>query len=115
MRATAAASFEAWSSRMRLVVPVTTADGRKFLRPCGLTDTPGGASGAGSTAAVLGLCLALRPIGLAVAGPVATAVGTRGTLLGAAAVVVASSLAILAVPSIRGVERAPADAYAREM
>ncbi|MFO0951445.1 MAG: hypothetical protein U0835_09905 [Isosphaeraceae bacterium] len=40
-----------------------TADGRRILRPCGLTDTPGGASSAGSAAAILGLCFALRPIG----------------------------------------------------
>lgn len=40
------------------------ADGRLILRPCGLTDTPGHAAGPGSIAAVIGLCLALRPIGL---------------------------------------------------
>ena len=40
-----------------------TADGRKILRPCGLSDTPGGAAPTGVTAAMLGLCFALRPIG----------------------------------------------------
>jgi hypothetical protein len=39
-----------------------TADGRKILRPCGLTDTPGGASSAGTISALLGLCWALRPM-----------------------------------------------------
>lgn len=39
-----------------------TDDGRTIMRPCGLTDTPGGAAGAGSIAGLLGLCWALRPI-----------------------------------------------------
>lgn len=39
-----------------------TADGRKILRPCGLTDTPGGVAPAGTTVALLGLCWALRPV-----------------------------------------------------
>jgi hypothetical protein len=39
-----------------------TADGRTIFRPTGLTDTPGGASIAGVTAAVLGFCWALRPV-----------------------------------------------------
>jgi hypothetical protein len=43
---------------------IQTPDGRKVLRPCGLTDSPGGASAAGSTAAIIGLCLAVRPVGL---------------------------------------------------
>jgi hypothetical protein len=41
-----------------------TADGRKIVRPCGLTDTPGSASAAGAVAALLGLCLALRPMAM---------------------------------------------------
>ena len=41
-----------------------TADGRKILRPCGLTDTPGGASSAGAVSALLGLSWALCPIGV---------------------------------------------------
>jgi hypothetical protein len=38
--------------------------GRKIIRPCGLTDTPGAVSPAGATAALIGLCWALRPITL---------------------------------------------------
>jgi len=36
--------------------------GRMVMRPCGLTDSPGAAAGAGQVAAVLGLCFALAPI-----------------------------------------------------
>ena len=39
-----------------------TADGRKVIRPCGLTDTPGGACAAGMLAGLLGLGWSLRPI-----------------------------------------------------
>jgi hypothetical protein len=39
-----------------------TDDGRTILRPCGLTDTPGAACGAGIMAAVIGLGWALRPL-----------------------------------------------------
>ena len=39
-----------------------TADGRRVLRPCGLTDTPGAAAPAGAATALIGLCFALRPI-----------------------------------------------------
>jgi hypothetical protein len=39
-----------------------TADGRKIIRPCGLTDTPGGVAPAGMAAALLGICWALRPL-----------------------------------------------------
>ena len=35
-----------------------------MFRPCGLTDSPGAAAPAGATAALIGLCFALRPIGL---------------------------------------------------
>jgi hypothetical protein len=41
---------------------VERADGRRVLRPCGLTDTPGGAAQAGMVAALLGLSWAVRPI-----------------------------------------------------
>ena len=41
-----------------------TADGRRIMRPCGLTDTPGSAAPAGGVAALLGLCFALRPGGI---------------------------------------------------
>jgi MFS family permease len=47
--------------------------------------------------------IALRPIGLALVGPLMIVAGIRGTLLGAAAIVVASTAAILAVPAIRQV------------
>jgi hypothetical protein len=39
-----------------------SADGRRILRPCGLTDTPGAAATAGMGAALIGLCWALRPV-----------------------------------------------------
>ena len=39
-----------------------TSDGRRLLRPCGLTDTPGGVFIAGQATALLGLCWALRPM-----------------------------------------------------
>jgi hypothetical protein len=39
-----------------------TADGRKVVRPCGLTDTPGGACAAGMLAGLLGLGWSLQPI-----------------------------------------------------
>ena len=38
------------------------AGGRKIMRPCGLTDSPGSAAPAGAVAALIGLCWALRPI-----------------------------------------------------
>ena len=40
------------------------ADGRKILRPCGLSDTPGSVAPAGATTALIGLCWALRPVGV---------------------------------------------------
>jgi len=47
-------------------------DGRKIMRPCGLTDSPGAVAPAGQAAALMGLCWALLPLplwkrGLAVA------------------------------------------------
>jgi MFS family permease len=45
--------------------------------------------------------IALRPIGLALVGPLVTYVGTRGTLVGSAVIVVAATLGILSVPAIR--------------
>jgi hypothetical protein len=38
--------------------------GNKIIRPCGLGDTPGGASAAGAVAVMAGLACALRPIGM---------------------------------------------------
>ncbi len=46
----------------KAVFSYETDDGRTIMRPCGLTDSPGGAAGAGSIAGLLGLCWALRPI-----------------------------------------------------
>jgi hypothetical protein len=42
----------------------TTADGRQVLRPCGLSDTPGGAATSGAFTCLIGLAWALRPIPL---------------------------------------------------
>ena len=46
---------------------------------------------------------ALRPIGLAVAGPLAAALGTRPVLVGGAAFTVASLLCLVAVPEVRAI------------
>jgi MFS family permease len=46
--------------------------------------------------------MAFNPLGAAVAGPVAAVAGTRTTLFAAAAVVVATEVAALAVPAVRG-------------
>ena len=58
--------------------------------------------------------IALRPIGLALVGPIVVAAGVRGTLLGAAAIVAAATAVLLWVPAIRAVRSdgppAPADA-----
>jgi MFS family permease len=61
---------------------------------------------------------ALMPVGAALAGPIAEAVGTQATLLGMSAIGVACALALLAVPEVRrlprgpGAEGTPAVAYA---
>lgn len=47
----------------------------------------------------------LRPLGLAAAGPVASAVGVATTFLGAATIVAASALAVLGLSSVRRLER----------
>jgi MFS family permease len=47
----------------------------------------------------------LIPLGLAVAGPVAVAVGTRATILGAAALSLAATLAVLLVRDVRTIRR----------
>ena len=44
-------------------VTYTDQYGRKIIRPCGLSDMVGSASGAGATAALVGLAWVLRPIG----------------------------------------------------
>ena len=48
---------------------------------------------------------ALMPVGTALAGPVAAALGTRPSLLGMSAVGVACALAFLAVPQVRDLPR----------
>jgi hypothetical protein len=45
------------------------------------------------------------PIGTAVVGPIATAVGTHRTLLGMSAVGIACAVAFLAVPEVRSLPR----------
>jgi hypothetical protein len=47
----------------------------------------------------------LMPVGFALAGPVAEAVGTRATLLGSAALGAFAALAVASVPSVRGLRR----------
>jgi hypothetical protein len=42
------------------ILSIETADGRKIVRPCGLTDAPGGAASGGAMAALIGLSWALR-------------------------------------------------------
>jgi len=49
--------------------------------------------------------LALVPIGYAIAGPIADAIGVRATLWGAAAIGVAVTLAVLLVRDVRTLER----------
>ena len=46
----------------REVIHTVTDDGRRIMRPCGLSDSPGMASAAGVAAALLGLSWSLRPI-----------------------------------------------------
>ena len=48
---------------------------------------------------------ALIPLGLAAAGPIAQAIGTRETMLGAAAVSLTATLAVLLVRDVRTIER----------
>jgi MFS family permease len=59
---------------------------------------------------------ALMPVGTALAGPIAAALGTQATLLAMSAVCVACALAFLAVPRVRALPRgaaaAPLDAVA---
>jgi MFS family permease len=47
----------------------------------------------------------LLPLAFAVVGPVADAIGERATLFGAAALVVAATLAVLAIPDVRNLRR----------
>jgi MFS family permease len=50
---------------------------------------------------------ALMPVGTALAGPIAAALGTQATLLGMSAVGVACALALLALPDVRRLPRGP--------
>jgi MFS family permease len=47
----------------------------------------------------------LIPLGLAVAGPLAEVFGTRDTILGAAAISLTATLAVLLIPDVRTIER----------
>jgi predicted MFS family arabinose efflux permease len=51
---------------------------------------------------------ALIPLGTAVIGPIAAAVGIQRTLVGATAVVVLATLAVLAIPDVRNLRSRPA-------
>ena len=42
----------------------TDQHGRKIIRPCGLSDSPGAAAAAGAVAALVGLAYSLRPLGM---------------------------------------------------
>ena len=53
------------------------------------------------------ISIVINPAGLALAGPVAAAVGTRSALLVAAALVTIPNLVIVFVPSVRGIRREP--------
>src|SRR3954454_13265473 len=53
---------------------------------------------------------ALMPVGTALAGPIAAALGTQATLLAMSAVGVLCALAFLAVPGVRGLPRGPGGA-----
>jgi predicted MFS family arabinose efflux permease len=54
--------------------------------------------------------IGLVPLGYAIAGPVADAIGVRATLWGAAAIGIGVTLAVLAVRDVRTLERRPAAA-----
>jgi predicted MFS family arabinose efflux permease len=54
--------------------------------------------------------IGLVPVGYAIAGPAADAIGVRATLWGAAAIGVAVTLAVLVVRDVRTLERRPAEA-----
>ena len=49
----------------------------------------------------------LIPLGLAVAGPVAQAAGTRATILGAAALSLGATLVVLLSREVRTIQRSP--------
>jgi hypothetical protein len=76
-----------------------TADGRRVLRPCGLTDTPGGAGASGAIAALVGLAWALSPMPWwkRLIGFGLTTVGIASILLGQARVVLVGQIISYAV------------------
>ena len=59
--------------------------------------------------------LVLNPLGFALVGPLAAALGVRATLIGSATLTIVATLAVLAVPSVRNlrVPPQPADTLAR--
>ena len=52
--------------------------------------------------------LAGQPVGMALVGPVALAIGSRPTLIGAWVLIAAANLTVLSLPSVRSVESAAA-------
>jgi hypothetical protein len=59
------------------------------------------------------ISLIFTPLGFALAGPAADAIGLDATLLAAAALLVTVHLAVLLVPGVRNLRDAPADDAAR--
>ena len=59
------------------------------------------------------ISLIFAPLGFALAGPAADAIGLDATLLAAAALLVTVHLAVLLVPGVRNLRDAPADDAAR--
>ena len=58
------------------------------------------------------ISLVVNPAGIALAGPLAAAIGTRATLFMAAGLIAVPSALVCAVPSVRGVVVDPASAAA---
>ncbi|MDX6510610.1 MAG: hypothetical protein QOE36_114, partial [Gaiellaceae bacterium] len=53
----------------------------------------------------------LRPVGLAIAGPLADLIGVRATLYGAGTILLANMAALLAVPEVRSMRAGPRSAH----
>jgi MFS family permease len=53
------------------------------------------------------ISLVINPAGLALAGPIAAAVGTRTALVGAAALIAIPNALVCLLPSVRQIEREP--------
>jgi len=58
-----------------------------------------------ATSFTWGVALVLQPIGFAVVGPIAAAVGNRATLLGAATWSLIATVIVLSVPGVRDLRR----------